>query len=463
MNLKSINGVKKNSAKDLPLIALAGRVNVGKSTLFNRCVGKKKAVTAPVAGTTRDVNQGVCTWRDQALMLADTGGFIEKAETEIEKKVYAQLKKTLKKADVILFMVDVKDGLVPDDLLFLKNLRALTKAPTIFVANKADKFSHIQGTFDKEWLKTGLGKPFAISAATGVGVGDLLDHVLAVLKKGGHGIAKEREDKPIQVSIIGRTNVGKSSLLNAILGEERVIVSAQAHTTREPQDTFLEYEGTPLTLIDTVGIRKKSKVASSLEREGVVRSIANIKKSDVVLLVFDGSVTPAKQESRLAQIAVESGAGILLVMNKWDLVAEKDAKSSAAYESYFKQYFSFISWAPMLFVSALTGQRTHKILDAVRAIEKARERRIRQEELDIFIKKAIAKLPPQWIRGKKKPVIYGISQLDAIPPTFELLVGERMSVSFAYLRYLENRLREHYDFGGTPIRIHTEKRVTRKA
>ncbi len=452
-------GFEKELAR-YPLVALAGRVNVGKSTLFNRCIGEKKAVTAPIAGTTRDVNYGVCQWRASLFMVADTGGFVTHPSTDIEKKVAIHVQAAVKKAAVILFVVDAKEGLVADDLLYLKKIRSWSKVPCLFVANKADKLSLIQGTYEREWLKTGMGRPHAVSAATGLGVGDLLDEVVTLFPPDQRG--DERVKPPIQVSIIGRTNVGKSSLLNKVLGEERVIVSAEAHTTREPQDTAIEYNGQPIIIIDTVGIRKKTKVSSSVEREGVIKSIANIKKSDVAILVFDGSVTPSKQESRLASIAVESGAGILLVINKWDIVEGKDTKSVSAYEAYFRKYFSFVSWAPFLFTSALTGQRTSKILESISLVEANREKWLTTEELEVFLKKAITKQKPNWILGRKKPIIFGFSQISIKPPTFELLVKERASISFAYLRYLENRLREQFGFEGVPIRIHTEKRLPKK-
>ncbi len=456
--------MKRISEKELdlyPLVALVGRVNVGKSTLFNRLIEQQKAVTAPVPGTTRDINYGFCDWRGIRFVVADTGGFVERPESEIEKKVFEQVIAILKKAHIILFVADAKVGLNPEDVAFLKLVRKKTRAPIMFVANKADKASDIRQTSEKEWLKTGLGAPLPVSAASGLGVGDLLDVLIERLpnKIDRPDAAGESE---IRIAIIGRPNVGKSSLLNKILGEERVIVSPIAHTTREPQDMVITYQGRRIRIIDTVGIRKKSKVASQIEREGVIRSIANIKKADVVLLVEEAIVTAAKQERRLASLAEEAGVGIMILVNKWDLVEGKGPKSVNAFTEYFRKYFSFISWAPVLYISALSGQRVHKVLDAALSVQEARERTIDPSELEVFLKKAITKQKPSWLRGHKRPTIYGFEQRSSCPPTFALLVKDRSSISYAYLRYLENRLREQYDFAGAPVRIHTEEKITKK-
>ncbi len=400
------------------------------------------------------MNYGLCRWRGALVRVVDTGGFVEKPRTEIEKKASGQAEHAIKKAKAILFMLDVREGLNPDDKKYLAFVRKISKAPILLVANKADKLSLIHETYQKEWLKLGMGAPIPVSASSGLGVGDLLDvllELLAIKPK------ESSEDIPIKIAIIGRTNVGKSSIINKLLGEERVIVSAEAHTTREPQDTVVTIDGTSYILIDTVGIRKKTRVASAIEREGVKRSIKQIERADVVVLVLEATVTPAKQESRLAQIAVENGAGVVIVVNKWDLVAEKQSKSVLAFESFFKSKLQFVSWAPMLFISALTGQRTSKILDIARAVQKERERLIPQEELDVFLKKVMAKQKPIWILGKKKPFIYGLRQTGAQPPTFALAVKESPAIQYAYLRYLENRLREQYGFAGTPVSVFTEQ------
>lgn len=445
--------MKKSKIQKIPIVSLVGRVNVGKSSLFNRLLGEKKALASPMPGTTRDVNYGVCYWRDYQMLLADTGGLMLNAETEIDKAIQSHARSAIKRSALILFLVDMSSGVHPDDKRYVQLVRKMTKSPILLIGNKADALSNRFDFFEKEWYSLGLDAPHAVSAQSGMGTGDLLDVVCEKLPK--HDEETSAPLPPVKVAIIGRTNVGKSSLLNRILGEDRVIVSATAHTTREPHDTLIQYGDTPLLLIDTVGIRRKSAVSSHIEREGVKRSIKNIRKADIVLLVLESSVTPSKQEKRLASIAVEAGSGILIIVNKWDQIQEKTSKSILAYERLFRDYFSFIDWAPMVFLSALTGQRIHTVLDRVMELQEQRTRMLEQAMLDDFISKARKRQPPQWIRGQKKPVLYGMKQADTCPPTFRLDVKERFSIHTNYLRYLERRLREVFGFTGTPIRIVT--------
>ncbi len=448
---------KKNRTKESSLIVLVGRVNVGKSTLFNTLIEEKKAVASPIPGTTRDVCYGQGTWRGKGFTVVDTGGFVQRPENEIEEQITKHAQRMIKEASVILFVVDSRTGFNPEDRAYFKLLRKLSKAPVVYVANKADSPSLILGTSEKEWLSLGIGAPTPVSAVTGRGVGDLLDDIYE--KIGQTDTQEQSEQPPIRVAIVGRTNVGKSSIVNRMLGEERVIVSSIPHTTREPQDTALEFESRQFILVDTVGMRKKTKVRSSLEREGLIRSIQAIKRADVVVLVLESNVTPSKQESRLARIAVDSGAGLVIVINKWDLIEEKQSISSSVYEQFFRKELAFVSWAPMVFISALSGQRTSKILEYVGAVESEREREITQDDLTAFIKRSISKQPPQWMRNKKKPVIYGFSQAGTCPPKFSLSVKDSTGISYAYLRYLENNLRALYGFSGTPVMIYSEMRV----
>ena len=446
----------KKKENPYPLVALVGRVNVGKSTLFNRLIEQKKAVVSDVAGTTRDVNYGFCTWRDFTFQVADSGGFVPKPSDEIEKKTYEHAVALLKKAGLILFIVDGKDGITPEDRAYLKIVRKTTTVPVWLVVNKVDKTTEHRDISAQKWENLGLGTPRDISASSGRGLGDLLDEAQPLLQNAVQPISNV---PPIKVAIIGRTNVGKSSLLNAILEEDRVIASPIAHTTREPQDMLIVYNDQPILLVDTVGIRKKSKVEGGVESDGVKRSIDNIEKADVVLLVLDASVTASKQESRLADIAVTSGAGVVFVVNKWDLVEEKTVKSSNAYTAYFNKFFAFINWAPNIFVSALTKQRVKKILDIILEVQKEREKTIPQEELTAFLKKAMTRQPPIWQMGRKKPKIFSIKQRPQNPPTFILEVNSRAAIRYEYLRYLENRLREQYGFAGTPVNVVTEERI----
>ncbi len=446
----------------VPLIVIAGRINVGKSTLFNVLIGEKKALMSPVPGTTRDVNSGFASWRGRTYEIYDTGGFVFRPEGEIDKKVFEHAKRALKEADLILFVVDGKIGLHPDDKEFLSQIRKLTKKPITLVVNKLDKRAELTIIHSGDWKKLGLGVPHAVSAVSGIGTGDLLDsiHALFLLT---HKESEQEKMPTVSISLIGRPNVGKSSILNSIFGEERVIVSSIPHTTREPHDSSLEYDGKKFIFIDTVGIRRKNKIKLQVESQGVDHSIKNIQRSDVVLLILESTVSPSKQESRLLSIADENGIGVLLVINKWDLVEGKTTKTPQAFEEFFRKALPFVPWAPILYISALTGKRVPKILDELCTLQREREKVLSQKILDEFIARAISKQAPQWIYGKKKPVIYGFRQVGTKPPTFALLVKERVSIHYNYLRYLENRLRELYGFHGTPIRIHTEEHIIKKS
>ncbi len=455
---KSLRALSAEFTK-FPVVVLLGRVNVGKSTLFNTLLEEKKAVVAAAPGTTRDINYGVCSWRGHHFVLVDTGGFTgERGATEIEQKTAEQALRIVSAADVMIFVVDSKQGLNPDDRLFLKGIRAHSDAPILLTANKSEQGGTRHAAGWSEWSKLGIGEPFRVSAMSGQGTGDLLDaiveHFDGDTKKG----SDSNLDSEIKVAIVGRPNVGKSSILNQIVGEDRVIVSPIAHTTREPQDTLLEYDGVRLRIIDTVGMRKKSKIASKIDSEGFARSMRTIEKADIVIVVLESTVTPSNQESRLASLAKEVGAGILIVINKWDLIEEKTTKTAKAFEDLFKHYFKTIYWAPALFVSALSGQRIPRILDAIMAVVRERNRLIDQGELDTFLKRTMANQMPQWARGRRKPVVYSLSQSGTNPPAFALTVNDPMAISFAYVKYIEHRLRDTFGFEGTPIKVYTKQR-----
>lgn len=441
-------------------LALVGRVNVGKSTLFNMLVGGKKALSSPLPGTTRDVRCEKGDWRGLSYTLCDTGGFFLRPSSDIDKKIAQQAENSISKADCIIFCVDHASGYHPDDKTYLSRIRKLTKKPILLALNKVDRRADYFTEAHSEWLKLGLGSPVLLSAQSGTGTGDLFDKIHFLFSPKDELEVKEK--KRISLAFVGRPNVGKSSLLNAIFGEERMIVSPLPHTTREPQHVLVEYGDHEYVLIDTVGMRKKNAIKFALEKEGIFQSIESLKKADVVVLVLESMVTPSKQESRILEIAVEAGAGILVLVNKWDLLEKKETKTPQAFETFFRTYFPFIPWAPMLFVSALQKQRIPQILEAVLTIQTQREHMLEKKDSDTFIAKAISKQPPQWIRFKKKPIIYGFAQKKVCPPTFALLVKDSTSIDYSYLRYLENRLREVHGFKGTPIRIHTEQIVKKQ-
>ncbi|PIP17619.1 MAG: ribosome biogenesis GTPase Der [Parcubacteria group bacterium CG23_combo_of_CG06-09_8_20_14_all_35_9] len=458
----------------LPIIAIIGRTNVGKSTLFNCLIEKRKAITSKIPGTTRDRNYGQCLWQNQKFILIDTGGAVEvrskklevrnkekKQRFAFEEEIQNQIRIALKEADLILLVVDIRMGILSQDkelALFLKK----RGKPTILACNKADSPS--LGKLKDEFFKLGLGPPLPISATTGSGVGDLLDEIVKKLPTNSNLQPITHNLQPVKIAIIGKPNVGKSSLLNAILGEERVIISETPHTTREPQDILINYkEEQPILLVDTAGIRKQSKIKEELERLGVEKSIEALKRTDIALLVIESQKPLTTQDSHLAGLILKAKTGITIVANKWDLIEEKTQKTQAKFIYYLQEHFPYLRWAPIIFVSAKTGQRVNKILDLALKIEKERKKTISQENLEKFMDK-IKKTHPARVGKKKKkyPKIYGLTQTGTAPPRFELMVSKKENLHSSYLRFIENRLRDEFSFIGTPISIETKELKNKK-
>jgi GTP-binding protein len=444
-------------------VAIIGRVNVGKSTLFNTLIEKRKALVSRIPGTTRDRNYDICSWRGQKFILIDTGGIEKVRNKGIEKEIQEQIKIALKEADLILFVVDIRDGILPGDKEAASQFRR-SKKPVILVLNKADS-PHLRKRAG-EFLKLGLGEPVIISALTGSGTGDLLDRVVDQLSKDRE--IEKQENEILRLAIIGKTNVGKSSLLNAILGEERVIVSEIPHTTREPQDTLIKYKNQPILLVDTVGIRKKAKIKSFLEKEGVRRSLRALKDSEVILFMIEAHQPVTRQDKALASYIVKSEKGIIIVANKCDLLLSKSIGRSHRNSSrnrkqiikaidpyseclrYLRYSFSFFPWAPIIFISAKTGLNVDKVLDLALQIKKEREKEIDQKELDKFFQ--------QFIQSKKarKVRIYSLKQTGIKPPLFTLSVSSKTEIPNSYLKFLEKKLREKFGFIGTPIKVQSK-------
>jgi len=470
-----------NKKKQLPLIVIFGRTNVGKSTLFNRLVEKNHALVSQIEGTTRDSNIGETNWRGKTFKLVDTGGIIDlkyltgkKIKTdEIEAKVQHQARDYLKRADLILFLVDNKTGLLPQDkqmALLLK--KTLTKTNNIIlVANKVDNIKQHPKT--AEFYKLSLGEPMAVSAANGSGTGDLLDKVVNFFSrtpasKDSPLKAKEEAENKISVCILGKPNVGKSSLLNAILGEERVIVSPVPHTTREPQDTKITYEDQLITLIDTAGISKK---ASKIKRpkkvtidkiisKGITKSLAALKKSDIALLLLDISQDITRQDAKLVEEIINRKKSLIIIANKWDKIPEKNTKK---YTNYIYSKLPFVQFAPIQFTSALTREKVNKVMDLVIEINQQRQKQLGNSQLNKFLNRIVKLQPPAKGKGKKHPRIYELSQVRTNPPKFELRIGIKDNLHFSYLRFIENRLRDKYGFIGTPITIKIAKRLSKKS
>ena len=474
-----------NNKNNLPLVVIFGRTNVGKSTLFNCLVEKKQALVSNIAGTTRDSNTNEVSWRGKKFILVDTGGIIDlpdkisanKKPNDIEAKVQQQARQYLTLADLILFLVDAKTGLLPMDkqmALFVKKFLKETKK-IILVANKVDNFR--QAGEIAEFNKLALSEPWPVSAATGAGTGDLLDLVVKkinpvrnskfhqdkerqdIISNGvksakKSGPAKEELPEAIKVCIIGKPNVGKSSLLNSILGYERVIVSPQPHTTREPQDTEIIYKEEPIILVDTAGISKKGTKTKGLEKHGIAKSLKALEKSDIALLVIDINQDLTHQDAKLVEEIVERKVSLIIIANKWDLIAKKDTKK---YSNYIYDSFPFATWAPIHFTSALTGSKVKKILDLVLEVNEGRKIKLGDSQLNKFLLKIVKIHLPAKGKGTKKPHIYELKQIKDNPPKFQLRIGAKDNLHFSYVRFITNRLREKFGFLGTPITMEVSK------
>ena len=439
-------------------IAIVGRVNVGKSTLFNRLISDQKAITSRVAGTTRDRNYAVCSWKDMDFSLIDTGGLERQSDDDIDQQIIEQAQVAIKEADLLLFVVDTKTGIMPADLELAKEFKK-NKKPIILVANKTDNNKLRQHTAD--FYKLNFDKPWPISAINGVGTGDLLDEVVVRLKK----LKKKKrlkeapvDEKIVRVAIVGKPNVGKSSIINAILGEQRVIVSATAHTTRDSQDIEFIFEGQKIVFVDTAGMRRHSqKSADAFEKQSVDQSIESIKKSDIAILVTDVSKKLTWQDKHMIDEANEAGVGLVILANKWDMITDKTTDTVKEFDMYYKRFFPFIKWAPVIYSSATKKIRIKKILDSVIAIYGEKNKVISENALDKLLKAIVKRHKPSRGKGTKHPYIYSLKQLRTNPPIFAIKIDFKADLHDSYLRFIENNLRYKFGFEGTPIHIRVLK------
>lgn len=437
--------------KPLPVVALVGRANVGKSTLWNRLTESTRALVSNVPHTTRDRNYAPVIWRGAGIDVVDTGGMDADQGSEIGRGILAQASHAIKEADLVLFIVDGKDGVLPQDKDLAKHVRKLNKH-VLAVANKIDQPRELTLATTKDMWSLGLDEAIGVSGATGRGVGDLLDIVYGALEKRNRPPQPIDEDKGLRLVVMGRPNVGKSSLVNAILGEERSIVSPIAHTTREPQDSSFNWNGERVTIVDTAGMRKRSKVEKGLEATGLERNRQALMQADVAILVFDASEDPRMQDRHLAGLLEDAGRGLILVANKWDLVENKSTNSTEEYEALIRQLFPFLSWAPMVFISAKNHLRTDKLLDLAFTIREERRRRITYNALQRFLKTVVARKKPIATLGPSSPYLHDAEQIGIEPPTFMITVrGQKETVHASWLKYFENRLREKFGFYGTPL------------
>ncbi|MDD2573472.1 MAG: ribosome biogenesis GTPase Der [Bacillota bacterium] len=433
-----------------PIVAIVGRPNVGKSTFFNKIAGKRISIVEDTPGITRDRIYADVEWLDHKFTLIDTGGIEFTKNDPMLKQMRAQSRIAIDTADVILFMVDVREGMTSTDHEVAEMLRK-THKPVLLVCNKVDSKKREDDIY--EFYDLGLGSPIPISAGQQLGLGDLLDEVVARFpdRKG-----EEEDGDIIRVAILGKPNVGKSSLLNRILGEERVIVSDVPGTTRDAIDTPFTAGGREYIFIDTAGIRRKSRIDDAIEKYSVIRALTAVTRSDVSILVIDACQGPTEQDTKIAGHIRKEGKACIVVVNKWDLY-EKKTGTTEEYKRSIKAKLTFIDYAPVVFVSAKTGQRMDRILDLVDIVAGSAALRVTTGVLNEIIGEATLMNQPPSDKGKRLKIFYG-TQFGVKPPSFALFVNDRELMHFSYLRYIENQLREAFGFEGTPVRIVVRER-----
>ncbi len=441
--------------KAKPLVALVGRPNVGKSTLFNRIVGRRLAVVSEVAGTTRDRLYTDSEWSGVAFTVVDTGGIeltqgwqsepLSEDSEQFLPLIRKQAAVAIQDAEVVVQVVDGQVGITAADREVADILRQTNK-PVIVAANKLESTNLQHDAY--EFYELSVGEVFAISALHGSGTGDLLDAIVLAIPQVE---AEDEEDESIKIAILGRPNVGKSTLLNKLVGEERVIVSPIAGTTRDAIDSKLLWHGQEFTLIDTAGIRRRGKIDPGIEKYSVLRAMKALKRADVALLLIDASMGVTSQDTHVAGMLAEESAGVVVLVNKWDLVV-KDNYTLNQYEAQVREALNFLPFAPILFISAETGQRIHKILPTVLEVNEARYLRLSTAQVNNFLREALETNPPPH-HGIKQVRFFYATQVSVTPPTFVFFVNNKEYIHFSYERYLENRLRKAFPFPGTPVRL----------
>lgn len=439
-----------------PTVAIVGRPNVGKSTFINRLIGSREAIVDDMPGVTRDRLYFDANWNGKTFTVIDTGGIIPGDEDEIMLSIYEQAQIACDEADCIVFIVDAKEGITPVDEDIANQLRR-TKKPVFLTVNKID--TPDQQNLIYEFHSLALGEPHPISAMHGTGdVGDLLDKITEILPY----IEEQEPDDAIRLAVIGKPNAGKSSLINSVLNKERVIVSEVAGTTRDSIDTEFEYEGQKFVLVDTAGIRKKSKVeGTSIERYAVVRALKAIRNANVTLLIVDANEGITDQDKKIAELAIKAGRGLVIVVNKWDIFEDKDEKSADKYKKDLQELVPFLKFAPILFISAKTGLRVSKIFPTATEVYNECKKQVSTSILNRIILEAFALNPPTSEKGKRLKAYYS-TQIINSPPSFVIFVNNPDMFKENYRRYLEKKLREAFGFFGTPIRIFAREKREKK-
>jgi GTP-binding protein len=439
--------------KPFPSVAVVGRPNVGKSTLFNRITGRRRAIVHATPGVTRDIQKGMAEWTGVTFELTDTGGLFSGVDDDLITQVEDRASKEALQSDALLFVTDAEDGLTPADAEVADRIRP-SKIPVLLVVNKTEKAKNRHA--GAEFYKLGFENVYEISALHGEGIGDVLEDLVSVLPNYGADEAVGAPD--LKLAVIGMPNVGKSSLVNALLGDDATIVDERPGTTRDSIDVSLKWHGRRITLVDTAGIKRKARTKGDIDTISTVKSLESIERCDVAVVMLDASRKLSNQDVRVGSYAHKAGKGVLVCYNKWDLV-EKEDKTYREFERDLRERFAFMDYAPVLFLSALTHQRVNKVFEMAWSIKEEREKRLATAEFNRFVEDITGRYPPPYHGGNGK-IYYG-TQVGVSPPTFSLFVNKAAFFGRNYLRYLNNQIREAYSFQGTVIRIKLNEKKRR--
>lgn len=442
----SVQYIMEETDMSKPIVAIVGRPNVGKSTLFNVLAGEKISIVQDTPGVTRDRIYADINWLDYNFTLIDTGGIEPETDNIILKSMREQAEIAIETADVIIFMTDVRQGMVDDDSKVADMLRR-SKKPIVLVVNKVDSFEKFMPDV-YEFYNLGLGDPHPISGSSRLGIGDMLDEVVSHFDESAK---EEVEDERPRIAIIGKPNVGKSSIINKLLGEDRVIVSDIAGTTRDAIDTEVVRNGREYVFIDTAGLRKKSKIKEDIERYSIIRTVSAVERCNVAVLVIDATEGITDQDAKIAGIAHERGKGMIIAVNKWDAI-EKNDKTIYKFTEEIRNKLSYMPYAELLFISAETGQRLPKLFETIDAVIENHSLRVATGVLNEIMSEAVAMQQPPSDKGKRLKLFY-ITQVSVKPPTFVIFVNDKELMHFSYTRYIENRIRESFGFRGTPLKF----------
>lgn len=434
-----------------PVVAIVGRPNVGKSTLFNTLAGEKISIVKDTPGVTRDRIYANVSWLDWEFTMIDTGGIEPDSKDIILSQMREQAQIAIDTADVIVFITDVKQGVVDADSKVADMLRRSGK-PVLLVVNKVDHFEKYMPDV-YEFYNLGIGDPIPVSAASRLGLGDMLDEVIAHFPE---SMKEEEEDDRPRIAIVGKPNVGKSSIINKLLGESRVIVSDIAGTTRDAIDTEVTHDGKEYIFIDTAGLRRKNKIKEELERYSIIRTVTAVERADIVVMVIDATEGVTEQDAKIAGIAHERGKGMIIVVNKWDAI-EKNDRTMREFEAQVRQVLSYLSYAEILYISAKTGQRLNRLYDMIDMVIQNQTLRIATGVLNEIMTEAVAMQQPPSDKGKRLKLYY-ITQVSVKPPTFVIFVNDKELMHFSYTRYLENKIREAFGFKGTSLKFFIRER-----